>query len=280
MARAISTDPGPIDRVPPQNLEAERSVIGAMMLERQACMKAFEIITEDDFYRPGHRIIFETIKEMFHEEDVPADLLTVTNRLREKGELEKIGGAGYLSGLLSVVPSVENVEHYAKILRDKSLLRSCIGVAHRLADWSYGEKMDPEEIIDKASGDFLELAQKREERDFARMEDLAQTTFEQMPTSLEDVKRRFLETTFKDFDNIYHGFYAGEYVILAARPSVGKTSLALNIATMLGELGKGIVIFSLEMPKEQLATRMISSLSGVPSTDITTKYVKSNKEFF
>jgi len=267
MARVIGADPGAVSRVPPHSLEVERSVLGAMMLERESCFKAVELLEPEHFYKPGHDAIFETMREMFNENEA-VDLITVTNRLREKGVLDKFGGPAYIAGLVNVVPSIENTEHYARIVRDKAILRSCIKAANRMADMAYGELMPVEEIIEQSSDDFLKLSRMSEERDFAHMDILAEETHNSIK-QLTQKGPEFLNTPFYDFNETYHGFLPGEYVIIAARPSVGKTSLALNIATHLAkEFNKTIVIFSLEMGKEQLAIRLISGLANVPADDI------------
>lgn len=269
MAKVISGDPGRMGRVPPQNIEAERSVLGAIIQDKEAQFKVLEILSPEHFYSGAHAVIYEAILELFDKKRIPVDLTTVNDCLKEMGKLESIGGPGYIAGLLNVVPTVENAEHYANIVRNKALLRSCIKVADHMSDWCYKEEMHPDEIIDRASSEFLQLAQGMETKDFEPMDELAQQTYNSLPTSEEEAKKRYMQTTFTEFDKDYQGFYPGEYVVIAARPSVGKTSWALNIATGLAErMGKSIAIFSLEMPCEQLAVRMISSLSRVPASDI------------
>lgn len=278
MAKVISTDSGRMGRVPPQNIEAERSVLGAMMLDNEARYKALEILDPEHFYTGAHAIIFETIAELFEGKGSPADLVVVTNRLREKGKLENIGGPGYLAGLVNVVPTVENAEHYAKIVRNKAILRACIKVADRMADACYREELEPDEILERASGEFLDLSKMREERDFATMNVLADQAYGTIKR-LSEKGPDFLSTPFGEFNEKFHGFQPGEYVIIAARPSVGKTSFALNIANhVAGSLGKSVAIFTLEMSSEQLAIRIIAALSRISADAINAGQIKDKEK--
>ncbi len=254
------------DRVPPQNLEAEQSVLGSMLLDRDAIDKVIDALEDVDFYHENHRYLFNAIKGLF-EKGSPVDLITVTELLRNNGKLESIGGASYISQLANTVPTPANAAYYAKIVRDKSAMRSLVKAGMDITGIGFSEALSVEESMDKAEAAVLSLARKQRVGDVKELKDVMETTYQNIE-KVYDSKVRItgLETGFVKMDDFLSGLQPSELIIIAARPSVGKTALALNIAENVAiDRGKPVFICSLEMAAEQLALRMISSRSGIDS---------------
>ncbi|GAB6179208.1 replicative DNA helicase [Desulfotomaculum defluvii] len=260
-----------LDRVPPQNIEAEQSVLGAMLLEREAIFRVMEFLKPEDFYRDSHRIIYEVILELA-ETGNPVDLITVTNSLRDKGDLEKIGGVTYVATLANLVPTAANAEYYARIVEEKALSRALISVTTRISSRGYEGSENPEELLDEAERSILELAQRRSTDSFTPIKDILIKTFEDIEHVYSNRgKITGVPTGFLELDNMTNGFQPGDLAILAARPSMGKTAFAIlcgQFAALKHQVP--VAIFSLEMSKEQLVQRMLCSEAMVDAHKVRT----------
>lgn len=259
-----SSDPLLLDRIPPQNLDAEKSVLGAMLIEPEAIGRAVEFLKGDAFYQDSHRRIFEAIV-LLYERNHAADLITLCEELTRQNQLDAVGGAAYVQELLEGVPTAANVEYYAKIVREKSLLRQLISSCSRIASQAYEASGPAEEVLDTAERQIFDISQRRVGRGFAPLKELIHSSIEQVE-KLYHRKSHItgVGTGFTELDEMTSGFHPGDLVIIAARPGMGKTSLALSIAqhVAIRERG-GVAIFSLEMPTEQVVLRLLCSEARV-----------------
>lgn len=262
------------DRVPPFSLEAEQSVLGAMFLEREAVLVAAEILQPEDFYRDAHRYIFEAILEL-EEKGRPADLVTVTETLRQQGRLEDVGGLAYVTTLAQSVPTAANVEYYARIVEEKSILRRLIREATRIVQNSYEATDEAAAILDEAEQAILRISQYRNHSGFFPVKDLISAAYDRIEY-LYQTKGGVtgIPTGFKDLDRLTAGLQPSDLIIVAARPAMGKTSFALNIALHVALEAKiPVAIFSLEMSREQLIMRMLSSEAGIDGQRLRTGFL-------
>jgi len=263
---ALATDGKTITelRIPPQNVEAEMSTLGSLMLDKDAIYKVVDFLAARDFYKPVHRDIYTAMLDLFNRRE-PIDVLSVTNRLREKEKLEEIGGSAYLTSLINMVPTATHVVHYASIVRRKRLLRDLIEASHHIAQLGYQEAEDVEKIIDEAEQKIFGVAQDSLREEFILVRDILDETWERIERLHRgDGAYRGVATGFSDLDNILSGLQKSDLIVIAARPSLGKTSLALNIARNVAvDLKKAVGIFSLEMSREQIIDRLIASEAGV-----------------
>ncbi len=260
-----------IDRIPPQNLEAERSTLGAMFLEKEAIYRAMEILRPDDFYRENHRLIYQTVLDLTNRGE-PVDLVTVTEELRQKNALEKVGGITYLTELANAVPTAAHVEHYARIVEEKSLLRQLIHAATEIVTSSYEASDEVENIIDRAENTIFAITNRRSGQTVINLKDILIETFEQVE-KLYEARGAVtgVPTGFSDLDRITAGLQPSDLIILAARPSMGKTTFALNIAQYVAvQLKLPVIVFSMEMSKEQLAMKLLCAEAGVDNQRIRT----------
>ncbi|MDD5489894.1 MAG: DnaB-like helicase N-terminal domain-containing protein, partial [Candidatus Moranbacteria bacterium] len=217
-------------RVPPQNIEAEMSVLGSLMLDKDAIIKIADLVRPDDFYKDANRLIYETMVELYEDRE-PIDVLSLSNKLEEKKQLEKIGGSGYLTDLVNSVPTASNVVHYAKVVQKKSLLRKLISAASDIIELGYEEAEDVEKVLDEAEQKLFRVSQKFVKADFVPLKTYLESAFNRIDELHKgDKDMRGVPTGFQDLDNILAGFQKSDLIILAARPSIGKTSLALDIA--------------------------------------------------
>lgn len=254
-----------LQKIPPQNLEAEMSLLGSILIDKDAMFKIADIVDADDFYKNSHAGIFEIMLELYNKNE-PIDVLTLGNRLEEKGILEKIGGRSYLVSLSNAVPTSSHIFEYAQIVRRKSTLRKLLGAAGAITKLGYKEEADSvEEVLDEAQQQLFQVTQKHLRQTFVPIRNVLSDAFERIDElHKEKGKLRGLPTGYKALDNLLAGLQKSDLVILAARPSVGKTSLALDIARHVGVKEKVPVgIFSLEMSKEQLVDRLLCSQAGV-----------------
>lgn len=253
-----------VARIPPQNLDAEASVLGGVMLDRDAIIKIADQITPDDFYDRRHVLIFETMLELF-DERASIDVLTVSNKLSEKGFLETVGGLSYLTSLVNTTPSAAHVVHYAKIVQRKGILRKLINASQEIISTSYGEVEDVETLLDTAEQKLFGVSQRYLKQNFVPLSAVLHETFDRIDElHKERGKIRGLPTSFTDLDNLLGGLQKSDLVILASRPSMGKTSLALDIVRNVGvELKTPVGIFSLEMSKDQLVDRLLAAEANV-----------------
>lgn len=251
------------ERLPPQSIDAEQAVLGAMFLEPEAIFRVMDIVRPEDFYQHGHRMIYETAVTL-QDEGEPVDLLTVTERLRKNGILEKIGGAAYVASLVELVPTAANVEYYARLIEEKALLRTLISVASRISEMGYDERETAQRLVDQAEQMILDLGARRGKAAFASLRELLALAWAKIEESYRNKGRiAGVSTGFTDLDRLLSGMQASDLLILAARPSMGKTALALNIAHYVAEKQNPVLVFSLEMGKEQLVNRLLCAEARV-----------------
>ncbi|HWR38192.1 MAG TPA: replicative DNA helicase [Patescibacteria group bacterium] len=247
-----------LDRIPPQNVEAEQSVLGAMMIEREAISKAAEILRPGDFYREAHRLVFAAMMELFNKNDA-VDMVTVTEVLRRDDKLEAAGGIAYVTALANSVPTAANVGYHARIIEEKALLRQLINTATNIAGMGYEAADEVATILDSAEKMMLEVSNRRGGQDFAAVKTIIFDVFDKV-SELYASKGGItgLPTGFKDLDRLTSGLQPSDLILIAARPSMGKTAFVLNIAQHVAVRDKKTVaFFSLEMSKEQLVQRML-----------------------
>ncbi|MCX7988472.1 MAG: replicative DNA helicase [Thermodesulfovibrio sp.] len=263
-----------IDRLPPQSIEAEQAVLGAIILEGDSITKAIEILSPDDFYREAHRKIYNSMLELFDKNE-PIDLITITENLRDKGELEEIGGLSYLSNLATVIPTAANIRYHAKLVREKALLRAVIRACTEIVTKVYEEPEDAEEMLDYAEKLIFEISEKRTNTSFFQMKDVVKHTFKMIESMYErKAVITGIPSGFKDLDELTSGFQPGDLIIIGGRPGMGKTAFSLNIAQHVGvELGEPVAFFSLEMSKEQIAMRLLSSLAMVNASALRKGFI-------
>jgi replicative DNA helicase len=265
----------PFDHVPPQSLEMEQATLGAMLIERAAVEKAGEILKPEDFYRDAHRIIFEAILTLY-ERDEPVDILTVQEQLKSQGDLEAVGGTPYIIQLTEAVPTPASVEYYARIVEEKAILRRLIDASNQIRAMAHGEYSDVADVVDAAEKAIFAVAQRRMGAYFTPMQPLVASVFEQLEHRSEHKDQTTgLATPFDDLNYATAGFQPADLVIVAARPSMGKTSLAMGIAQHVAIRQKlPVAVFSLEMSKEQLCLRMICSEARVDGHSLRTGYLR------
>jgi replicative DNA helicase len=263
-------------KVPPQNIEAERSVLGALMLDKDAIIKVANLIRIGDFYKDDHNLIYEAMVGLYEKRE-PIDVLSLSNFLEEKNQLDKIGGSSYLTSLVNSVPSSSNVEHYAKVVQKKSTLRKLITASGEITEMGYKESEDVEKILDEAEQKLFSVSQKYIKQDFVSIKSILESAFNRIDELHKgDHKLRGIPCGFPDLDNLLAGFQKSDLIIVAARPSIGKTSLALDLARQIAVQQKvPIGIFSLEMSSDQLIDRMLSAQSGVDLWRLRTGRLKS-----
>jgi len=266
-------------RLPPQNIEAEMSVLGSLMLDKNAIIKIADLVRPEDFYKDDHRLVYETMLELYEDRE-PIDVLTLSNKLEEKKQLEAVGGASYLADLVNTVPSASNVTHYAKVVQKKSLLRRLIAAAADILELGYEEAEDVEKILDEAEQKLFRVSQKYVKADFVTLKTYLESAFNRIDELHKgDRSIRGVPTGFNDLDNILAGFQKSDLVILAARPSIGKTSLALDIARSMAIKHKiPVGIFSLEMSSDQLVDRLLASEARVDAWRIRTGRLRSTED--
>jgi len=263
-------------KIPPQNIEAERSVLGALMLDKDAIIKVANLVRLGDFYKDAHNLIYEAMIELYEQRE-PIDVLSLSNRLEEKKQLDKVGGSSYLTELVSAVPSSSNIVHYAKVVQKKSTLRKLIETASEIVELGYKEGEDVEKILDTAEQKLFGVSQKYIKQDFIPIKSILESAFNRIDELHKgDHKLRGIPTGFADMDNILAGFQKSDLVILAARPSIGKTTLALDFARQIAVKEKiPIGLFSLEMSADQLIDRMLAAESGVDLWRLRTGRLKT-----
>lgn len=261
-------------KMPPQNIEAEQSVLGGILIENQAIHRVMEILTPDDFYREAHQKIYHCILDL-SERDEPADLITLTNDLRKKDQLDSIGGASYVTFLIDSIPTAANIAYYARIVKEKAVLRRLIDAATNIVTQGYEDREDVEGLLDEAEQAIFQIAENRVRPSFYPIREILKSSFK----TLEKLYERKEQVTgipsgFKDLDEITAGFQPSDLIIVAGRPSMGKTAICLNVAQYAAVERKiPVAIFSLEMSKEQLVLRMLCSEAEVEGTRIRTGFL-------
>lgn len=254
-----------LDKLPPQSIEAEQSVLGSLLLDKKAIVKIADIIQPDDFYRDVHKIIYQTMQELF-EKNEPLDIMSVSNRLEEKDRLEGVGGSSYLTELVNSVPTAANVVHYAKIVQKKKILRDLIEAAYGITKLGYQEVEEIEKVLDEAEKNIFAISQRSLKQFFIPIKPALEEAFERIDAlhKHEGGSLRGLPTGFEDLDNYLAGLQKSDYIILASRPSLGKTTLSLDVARNIA-INKKIPVglFSLEMSSAQLVDRLLCSQAGI-----------------
>jgi len=247
-----------LGKIPPQNIDAEQSVLGAILLDRDAIFKVMKVVRPEDFYREDHRIIYEAML-FLNESGRPVDLITVSEQLRQQGNLDKAGGVAYIASLAEMAPVAANVEYYARIVEEKALLRTLIQLSTRIAGMSYEESEDPEKLIAEAERMIVELGSRRVSGVFYSIKDILVDTLTHMEFLYNNRGGvTGVPTSFGDLDKICHGLQPSDLIILAGRPSMGKTSLGMCIGYSAAlKHNIPVAIFSLEMSKEQLVQRIL-----------------------
>ena len=251
-------------KVPPQNLEAEQSLLGCLLIDKDAIIKIADIVMENDFYKDSHRIIYETMKDLYAKHE-PIDILSLTNRLEEKNKLEEIGGRSYLALLSNFSATAAHVEHYANIIQRKATLRRLLAAASEISELGFKEEEDIDKLLDESEQKLFSVSQKYLKNVFIPVDKLLNDAFERIDElHKQSGKLRGITTGFHDLDNLLAGLQKSDLIILAARPSVGKTSLALDVARQAAVKSKiPVGIFSLEMSKEQLVDKLLCAQSNV-----------------
>ncbi|MBU4347598.1 replicative DNA helicase [Patescibacteria group bacterium] len=260
----MANDKSEITKMPPQNLEAESSLLGCLLIDKDAIIKIADIVMAEDFYKDSHGVIFAAIKDLYASRE-PIDILSLTSKLEERNQLEAVGGRSFLAYLANSVATASHVVHYANLVQRKATLRRLISTATEITELGYREEEDVDIILDKAEHKLFNVSQKYLKQIFVPIDSLLTAAFDRIDElHKQSGKLRGLPTGFADLDNLLAGLQKSDLVILAARPSVGKTSLALDIARQTAIKTKTPVgIFSLEMSKEQLVDRMLCAQANV-----------------
>jgi len=253
-----------LNKVPPQNLEAEVSLLGSLMLDKDAMIRVADMVIVQDFYKDAHAKIFQIMLDLYSKRE-PIDILSLGNRLEENKQLEAVGGRSYLMELSNTVPTAAHVVHYAQIIQKKATLRRLIAAASDIVNLGFDETQDIEALLDKAEQKLFGVSQKYLKQTFVPIKDVLSDAFERIDElHREKGKLRGISTGFAELDNLLAGLQKSDLVVLAARPSVGKTSLALDMARHVStRLKIPTGLFSLEMSKEQLVDRLICAEAGV-----------------
>ncbi len=260
-----SSDPS-LQKLPPHSIEAEESILSAILLDNSTLLDVLEVLSPDHFYRTAHQKIFAAISELFSKSE-PVDLVTLTNMLRDRNQLEEIGGAAYLARVVDTVPSAINVQHYARIVRDKSALRRLIAKANEITQHCYGDGGDLDQVLDFAESAVFEISEDKHQAAFHPISKIIESNID----ALEERQGNKalvtgVPTGFTQLDHKTSGFQGSDLIILAARPSMGKTALALNIARNAAvESSVPVAVFSLEMSKESLSERLLCAEARVDS---------------
>ncbi len=267
-----------LQKIPPHSKEAEQNLLGGLLMDPSAVPAVLEFIREDDFYFSSHRKIYKVIEELF-KENQPIDLVTVTDRLKDKGELENVGGVSYLAQLTERVVSSANAPVYAKILADKAILRRLIKASGDIVSWCYQNPGDVDEILDRAESYIFSLSESRIRKSYVPIEDVIKDNL----VKIEFLKSRQEAVTgvpshFIDLDRMTAGFQKSDLIIIAGRPGMGKTAFALNIARNVAvESNIPVAFFSLEMSKEQIGMRLMCMEARVDSHKLRTGFISQEE---
>ncbi len=264
-------------KLPPQHIEAEQSILGGILIENEAINRVTEILDADDFYRDAHRKIFNALINL-SERDEPADLITLTNELQKIDQLDSIGGASYLASLIDSIPTAANIQYYARIVKEKAILRKLIQTSTEIITQSYEDRGDVEVFLDEAERSIFEISEKRVRPSFYPIREIVKESF----ATIEKLFKKKEAVTgvpsgFKELDRMTAGFQPSDLVIIAGRPSMGKTAFCLDVAEYAAISNKiPVAIFSLEMSKEQLVIRMLCSQANVEGTRLRTGYLNES----
>ncbi len=267
-------------KLPPQNLEAEESVLGGLMIDHTAIIRVADILKTEDFYKPVHAAIYGAFLKLF-EKRQPIDILTVTNALKEAGQLESVGGATYLTSLAERVPTASHIEHYAKLVKEKKILRELINTSAEISEGAFASPEDIATLLDQIESKIFSISQGSVSQKFFQIKDELKSAYERIERLHQgDGSMRGVPTGFTGLDNILSGFQKSDLVIIGARPSVGKTSLVLNMAAHAAiKCGLPVGIFSIEMSREQVVDRIIAAEAGVALWKLRTGKLRDENDF-
>jgi len=259
------------DKLPPQNNEAEQCLLGCLMLDKDAIIKVVDFVKPEDFYKGTHQDIYQVMVDLY-EKSEPIDTLSISSKLKERNRLEDIGGVSYLTSLINTVPTATHVSNYARIVRQKKILRDLISASEEIGLSAFNENEDVDYLLDKAEKTVFDIGQRALTQNFVAIKDILPETFERLDNlAKHHGALRGVSTGFRDLDKKLSGLQKSDLIILAARPGMGKTSLALDIARHVAvRENQSVGIFSLEMGKDQLADRLISSTGNIESWHLRT----------
>lgn len=267
-------------KLPPHNIEAEESVLGALMVDKNAIIKVADILTPEDFYQTAHEVIFSAIIKLY-EKHQPIDILSVTSLLKEEKKLNAIGGSTYLTKLINSVPSAAHIEHYAKIVKEKKILRDLINASAEIAEKAFASGNDLDGVMDQIEQRIFSISQNSQTQKFINIKDELKSAYERIEKLHSgEGSYRGVPTGFHQLDNLLSGFQRSDLIILGARPSLGKTSLVLDMARNIAVKEKlPVGIFSLEMSREQIIDRFISAEAQVPLWKLRTGRLSDDTDF-
>ncbi|OGY63725.1 MAG: replicative DNA helicase [Candidatus Harrisonbacteria bacterium RIFCSPLOWO2_02_FULL_41_11] len=267
-------------KLPPQNIDAEQSVLGALMLDKNAVINVADILAPEDFYKPAHEKIYNTILDLYGKRE-PIDILTVTEKLRVENVLREIGGSAYLSKLMEMVPTAAHIEHYAKIVRGKKVLRDLIKTSAEITENAIDETEDIETLLDSIEQKIFAISQHSFSQKFIKLSEELKGAYERIEKlHREEGGLRGVPTGFQQLDDKLSGLQKSDMIVLGARPSLGKTSLALDIARHVGiKLKRPVGIFSLEMSREQIVDRIIAAEAQISLWELRSGRLKDDESF-
>jgi len=265
------------NKKPPQNIEAEQCLLGCLMLDKNAIIRVSDFISTEDFYKNTHKEIFSAMTDIFLKME-PIDIISVSTRLKEKEKLEQVGGSAYLTSLINMVPTATHVANYAKIVREKKVLRDLISASEEIGLQAFDESQEVDQLLDKAEKSIFSIGQKSLTQAFIPIKDLIPETFERIEQLAQHTGQyRGISTGFKQLDNMLSGLQRSDLIILAARPSMGKSTLAMDIARHVAvHENLPVGIFSLEMSKDQLVERLLASQANVDAWRLRTGKLQDN----
>ncbi|MGS0688711.1 replicative DNA helicase [Nakamurella sp. GG22] len=269
-ARVPAPAPAAFDRQPPQDLAAEQSVLGGMLLSKDAIADVIESLSTADFYKPAHALVFDAVLDLYSRGE-PADTITVAAELERNGTLGRVGGGVYLHTLMATVPTAANAAYYAQIVAEKAILRRLVEAATRIVQLGYGGSEgsvgggEVDEIVDRAQAEIYDVTERRTSEDYVVLEELLQPTMDEIDAIAQQGGRSAgVPTGFADLDNLTNGLHPGQMIIVAARPGIGKSTLALDMARHAAvKHRQASVIFSLEMSKTEITMRLLSAEAGI-----------------
>jgi replicative DNA helicase len=257
-----------LERTPPQDLIAEQSVLGGMLLSKDAISDVVEILKERDFYRPAHELIFDAILDLYGRGE-PADAITVAAELTKRGDIARAGGAPYLHTLISSVPTAANAGYYAKIVRERAIARRLVEAGTKIVQLGYSTEGEIDDVVDQAQAEVYQVTERRASEDYVQLNTLLEETFDEMERISKGVGPEGVLSGFRDLDKLTNGFHPSNMIVIAARPAVGKSTLALDIVRNAAiHEKKTAVIFSLEMSRSEITMRMLSAEARVALNSI------------
>ncbi len=265
------------ERTPPQDLVAEQSVLGGALLSKDAIADVVEIIRDRDFYRPAHELIYGAIIELYGRGE-PVDPVTVSAELNKRGELSKVGGAPYLHTLISSVPTAANAGYYARIVRDHAIMRRLVEAGTKIVQLGYSQSGEVDDVVDNAQAELFQVTERRASEDYVQLANLLPETLDEIERISQGITAEGVKSGFRDLDALTNGFHAGNMIVVAARPAVGKSTLALDIARNASiKQGLTSVIFSLEMSRSEITMRMLSAEAKIALNNIRSGHLSDDE---